>query len=75
MAIYITRDYKRKEILLFDDQNDPYQLNNIADKPESRKIIKQLTKRMGQILYEIEDPWATEGILAKVAVKWLLNKT
>lgn len=69
MAIYITRDYKRKEILLFDDQNDPYQLNNIANKPENRKLIKQLTKRMGQILYEIEDPWATEGILAKVAVK------
>ena len=69
MAIYITRDYKRKEILLFDDQNDPYQLNNIADKPENRKLIKQLTKRMGKILKEIEDPWATEGILAKVALK------
>ena len=69
MAIYITRDYKRKEILLFDDQNDPYQLNNIANKPENRKLIKQLTTRMGQILYEIEDPWTTEGILAKVAVK------
>ena len=36
---------------------------------ENRKLIKQLTKRMGQILYEIEDPWATQGILAKVAVK------
>ena len=66
LAVYITRKHTVKQVLLFDDVNDPYQLNNIADQPSARKIKRQMLKRMGQLLRGIGDPWATDGIYADV---------
>ena len=67
LAVYIDRQYNKNRVLLFDDQNDPYQLHNIADTKEGKATIKQLYKRMGELLTEIDDPWIGKGIYKKVA--------
>lgn len=67
MAVYINRDNNRDHILLFDDQADPYQLNNIADTKEGKATVKKLYKRMGELLTEIDDPWISRGIYKRVA--------
>ena len=46
MAVYIDRNNNRDHVLLFDDQADPYQLNNIADTKEGKAAIKKLYKRI-----------------------------
>lgn len=67
LAVYIDRQYNKNRVLLFDDQNDPYQLHNIADTKEGKATIKQLYKLMGELLTEIDDPWIGKGIYKKVA--------
>lgn len=63
LALYIDReDRKLKKSLLFDDEQDPYQLNNLPLK-ENRKVVKALCAEMSKILKEIDDPWYKEGIL------------
>lgn len=47
---------------LFDDENDPYQLNNLPLK-ENKKLVKELCKEMMRQLKEIDDPWYREGVL------------
>ena len=66
LAIYITRDYKRRQILLFDDKADPYQTHNLADSPEARPVLKHLVKRMERMLADIDDPWAHLGIAKRI---------
>jgi len=45
----------KKEILLFDNQKDPYQLNNIAE--SSPKVVRRLTSELRQWLDKTNDPW------------------
>ena len=66
LAVYITRDYKRKQVLLFDDKADPYQMHNLAEEPKSKPVLKQLAKRMGEILDEIDDPWAKLNLVKRI---------
>lgn len=64
LALYIDRKTKQlKRSLLFDDVNDPYQLNNLPLE-ENQEIVKQLYSEMGAMLKEISDPWYTEKILS-----------
>ena len=66
MAIFIDRKCDRKEVMLFDDRKDPYQLNNLADSKEGRAVVRRLAKRMGEVLAEIDDPWIERGIYKRV---------
>lgn len=42
---------------LFDDIEDPYQLNNLANTPESSDIQNQLSQKLAQQLETINDPF------------------
>lgn len=43
--------------LLYDLQNDPYQLNNLADKPEAAAIQRQLDNAIALMMRSNEDSW------------------
>ena len=51
--------------MLFDDVEDPYQMNSIPleDCPE---LVSSLCDRMAAVLKEINDPWYTHGILPEM---------
>ena len=49
--------------LLFDDEKDPYQLNNLPLE-EHKEIVSGLCAEMGKVLKEIDDPWYRERILS-----------
>ncbi len=46
---------RENEIFLHDNQNDPYQLKNIA--AENPDLVRQLTKELNTILKKYNDPW------------------
>lgn len=46
---------KEDKYILHDNQNDPYQLKNIAD--ENPAVVKQLTAELNQWLEKTKDPW------------------
>lgn len=49
------REDGKKEILLFDNKKDPYQLENVA---ESRPgVVRKLTAELGRWLKKTNDPW------------------
>ena len=63
MALYIDRkEHKLVKSLLFDDEKDPYQLNNLPLE-EYPEVVKELCAEMGRILKDIDDPWYQEEIL------------
>lgn len=63
LTLYIDRQTRRlKKALLFDDANDPYQLNNLP-LDEYPEVVKELCAEMGRVLKEIDDPWYRERIL------------
>lgn len=62
LAITLTRSLEIKEILLFDDVKDPYQLKSIADK----QLIRKLAGQMEPLLKKADDPWLKEGIYTRV---------
>ena len=65
LAIYINKKHQIKEVLFFDDKNDPYQMHNL--KPEDHPdIVKHLYAQMGQMLKEIDDPWYKKRILSNM---------
>ncbi|MFH1718344.1 MAG: sulfatase-like hydrolase/transferase [Planctomycetota bacterium] len=45
----------KKQILLFDNRKDPYQINNIAE--SNPEIVSKLTKELRQWLEKTNDPW------------------
>ncbi len=49
--------------LLYDNQEDPYQLNNLINKPEHAKLQAKLEKRMRDLMKEAADPGDTQKIL------------
>ncbi len=49
--------------LLYDNQEDPYQLNNLIDKPEHAKLQARLEKRMRELMTEAGDPGDTQEII------------
>ncbi|NLX80155.1 MAG: sulfatase [Proteiniphilum sp.] len=63
MTITIDRSSKLKNILLFDDINDPYQMNNldINDYPE---VAEKLMYELAALLKKSDDPWYNEKVLS-----------
>ena len=65
LAIYINKKHQIKDVLLFDDRHDPYQMHRL--KPEEHPdIMSRLCAQMGKILKEINDPWYTKRILSNI---------
>ena len=66
LALTISREANELEsVLLFDDINDPYQLNNLN--PENYPAeIDFLLKELANHLKRIEDPWYNEMILSEI---------
>lgn len=52
-----------KDVLLFDDLNDPYQMHNLPWQ-EHKEIVVSLCKKMVSLLKEADDPWYNERILS-----------
>lgn len=65
LSFTISKDYKLKEMLLFDDEKDPYQINNLPLKG-NEKIVKRLCEELGWQLKNINDPWYKEKVLNKL---------
>ena len=64
LAFYIDKkDHKLKKSLLFDDEKDPYQMNNLPLE-ENKEIVAELCREMGKELKAIDDPWYKERILS-----------
>lgn len=64
MAITLNKKTKQvKEVLLFDDLKDPYQLNNLPWE-EHKELVAELCKKMVPLLKEADDPWYNERILS-----------
>lgn len=64
LALYIDRkEHKLVKSLLFDDEKDPYQLNNLSLK-EHPEVVKELCAEMAKVLKDIDDPWYKERILS-----------
>ncbi|GAB1415063.1 sulfatase [Paludibacter sp.] len=61
MAITINRKKEIKEILLFDDKKDPYQLNPL-DPQKNKRIYNKLVKQMYGLMKEADDPWMREDV-------------
>lgn len=64
LALYIDKQTKQlKQSYLFDDEKDPYQMNNLSLE-EHPEIVRLLYKEMAKTLKEIGDPWYEQRILA-----------
>lgn len=59
----IDRAYRLKEILLFDNLADPYQMKNL-DINTNRKTVDELNKKMIRLLKQANDPWYSNKILS-----------
>lgn len=63
LELQINRDHQLVSTKFFDDQNDPYQLNNMpVDKDDP--VIQLLLREMAFWLKHSDDPWYEHGILA-----------
>lgn len=66
LALYIDRkDKKLVKSLLFDDEQDPYQLTNLPLE-QHKEIVATLCAEMGKQLKKIDDPWYQERILEEL---------
>ena len=52
--------------LLFDNINDPYQMNNLVGKPEYQQLISELNGKLDQLLIEAGDPENTKQIYDRI---------
>ncbi len=62
MAITIDRKKEIKEILFFDDINDPYQMKNLSIN-EHKEAFASLCRELGTLLKNADDPWYREKTL------------
>ena len=66
MSLTIDRKTKElKDILLFNDLEDPYQMQNLPWQ-ENKGIVSDLCKQMVPLLKEADDPWYKEQILKEL---------
>ena len=65
MEIAIDRDKKLSRVLIFDDWNDPYQMENIPY-TENSELFAELCRTLDRKLEESNDIWHREGILDKL---------
>lgn len=50
-----------KPWLLFDMQNDPWQMNNLVDDPASKKLVEEMDHRLLTIMQETGDSWTVKA--------------
>jgi hypothetical protein len=60
--VVIKKDKTLKSVTIFDDRNDPYQLNEI-DYRENPELFAKLLETLKAKLEESNDVWHKEGIL------------
>ena len=65
--VAITRNGTLKEIIIFDDLKDPYQLNKI-DYRSCPELLQQLVTMLNEKLAEANDIWHREGTLDKLNI-------
>ena len=66
MSLTIDRKTKElKDILLFNDLEDPYQMQNLPWQ-ENKGIVSDLCKQMIPLLKEADDPWYKGQILKEL---------
>lgn len=65
MAIFIDRKYNLKQVLLFDDIKDPYQMQNLSVE-KNKKLFQSLCSLMPELLKDANDPWYKERILSDI---------
>ena len=66
MEIAITRNYEVERVLIFDDLEDPYQMNNISH-TENQELFSSLCGKLGEKLEEANDIWYREKILERLS--------
>lgn len=66
MEIAITRNYEVERVLIFDDLEDPYQMNNISH-TENQELFSSLCGKLGEKLEEADDIWYREKILERLS--------
>lgn len=66
LAITIDKDKNPKEILFFDDINDPYQMNNLSVK-DNFSDFQRLLELMEELLEKAGDPWYHERVLQNMS--------
>lgn len=54
-----------KEVLFFDNIEDPYQVNNLPV-AEHKEVVRTLVDEMEKLLIEAGDPWITDGTMESV---------
>lgn len=67
-TLSLTLDKKTKQlkdVLLFDDLNDPYQMHNLPWQ-EHKELVASLCREMAPLLKEADDPWYKERILKEM---------
>ena len=52
--------------LLYDNCDDPYQLNNLAERSEYADVRDQLDKRLDELLVEMGDTLSTKELYDKI---------
>jgi hypothetical protein len=63
MSLTIDRQTKElKEVQLFDDEKDPYQMHNLPWQ-ENKETVAELSRLIVPLLKEADDPWYREKIL------------
>ena len=65
MEIAIGRDTTISRVLIFDDWNDPYQLENIPYK-DNPELFAALCGKLEEKLEEADDVWHREGFMEKL---------
>ena len=66
LAISIDKKTKQlKDVLMFDDLKDPYQMNNLPVE-KNKKLFQSLCKLMPELLKKANDPWYKERILSDI---------
>lgn len=62
LSLTIDRNKQLKNILFFDDKNDPYQMQNLST-DEHKEVFTHLCKELSYLLKSADDPWYKESIL------------
>lgn len=63
LAITIDRNKKLKDVLMFDDLKDPYQMNNLSI-DTNKDLFLSLCKQLPKLLKKANDSWFRERILS-----------
>ena len=62
---YTYARFKEKPWVLYDDKNDPYQLDNLIENPDQSEILKDLDEKLADWLKKLDDPFETSAEVAR----------